>query len=144
MEITMTSAYDWTQFTQRIVIKAPPAKVFKAWTDPSELIRWFPVKAELEPKKGGRLYLEWLAGDKFEGKIIRVRKPSLLVFPFGNGNEEVEVKISKVRGGPLRGAMFCLLTLCETVILAACNEANGAAFGAPPKVMNGGQSGRGS
>lgn len=97
----MAKPYDWTQFTQRVLIKAPPLRVFKAWTDPAEIVRWFTVKAELEPRKGGRLYFEWLAGDKFEGKIIRVRKPNLLVFPFGSKGEEVEVKISKVKGGSL-------------------------------------------
>jgi uncharacterized protein YndB with AHSA1/START domain len=87
--------YDWSQFTQRIEIKAPPSKVFKSWTDAAEIVRWFTVKAVIEPRKGGRLYFEWLAGDKLDTRIVRIRKPSLLVFPFGGGKEEVSVKIRK-------------------------------------------------
>jgi len=97
----MAQPYDWTQFTQRILIKASPEKVFKAWTDQKEIVKWFTVKTELEPKKGGRLYFEWLAGDKLEAKVIRIRRPNLLVFPFGSADEQVEVKISKEKGGSL-------------------------------------------
>ena len=95
----MAFSYDWTQFTLRIEIKAPPSKVFKCWTDPRELIKWFPIKAEFEARQGGQFYFEWLAGDKFSGEIIRARKPSLVEFPFGSKGEKVLVKIKKVRGG---------------------------------------------
>jgi uncharacterized protein YndB with AHSA1/START domain len=43
-------------------LNAPPAKVYAAWTDPAQLVRWFgptdtiqgSVKAELEVRVGGR------------------------------------------------------------------------------------------
>ena len=96
-----TQKFDWTQFRQRIEIKAPPAKVFRAWTDDKTITKWFTVKANIEPKKSGRLYFEWLAGDKMETKILAIKKNSLLRFPFGKNNEQVEVKFKKVKGGTL-------------------------------------------
>ncbi|MBC7052052.1 SRPBCC domain-containing protein, partial [Salmonella enterica subsp. enterica serovar Enteritidis] len=43
-------------------IKAPPAKVFSAWTDPEKVVQWFgpsdtiagSVRAEIDVRPGGR------------------------------------------------------------------------------------------
>jgi len=93
--------YDWTQFKKRIEIKASPEKVFRAWTDDKIITRWFPIRAVIEPRKNGRLYFEWMTGDKLETKVVAVRRPNRLVFPFGSNNEEVAVTIRKVPGGSL-------------------------------------------
>ena len=91
--------YDWTRFFLRIEIAAPPEKVYRAWTDGDFLAQWFSVRAAVEPKKGGRVYFEWLGGDKLETRVLQARKPSLFRFPFGSHGEEVEVKIRQVPGG---------------------------------------------
>jgi uncharacterized protein YndB with AHSA1/START domain len=93
--------YDWTQFILRVYLKAPADKVYAAWTDAKLITRWFPEKAEIEARRGGRIYLEWVAGDKMDTQVIRARKPTLFVFPFGNKGEEVAVKIKKVKGGTI-------------------------------------------
>lgn len=49
---------DWTQFGLKIELAAKPEKVFRAWTDDRIVLRWFCVKAEIEPKKDGCLYFE--------------------------------------------------------------------------------------
>lgn len=92
-------SYDWSQFTVKIDLKASSSKVFQAWTDERKIVKWFVEKANIEPKKNGRLYLEWLTGDKSDDKIIAIRKDSLFHFPFGAGGEEVKVKIRKITGG---------------------------------------------
>ncbi len=46
-------------------IEAPPEAVWKALTDAKELVRWFPLKAEVEPRVGGRYWLSWEG--EFEG-----------------------------------------------------------------------------
>ena len=94
-----TKPYDWTQFKQRIFVKADKERVFRAWTDDRIVSRWFTVKTMIEPRNNGRLYFEWLAGDKFEARIVSIRKPTRFVFPFGSRGEEVAVGIRKVRGG---------------------------------------------
>lgn len=43
------------EIKKSIVIDASPEVVFKAITDPDELIRWFPDQAILEPKVGGKV-----------------------------------------------------------------------------------------
>ena len=47
-------------------INAPPGAVWKALTDAKELVRWFPLKAEVEPRVGGRIWLSW--DGEFEGE----------------------------------------------------------------------------
>ena len=94
-----SASYDWTQFTVKVDIKAAPRKVFQAWTDQRKIVKWFVEKAIIEPKKNGRLYLEWLTCDKSDDKIIAVRQDSLFHFPFGPNGEQVKVKFKKVKGG---------------------------------------------
>ena len=87
--------FDWSRFLLKIAINVSPEKVFKAWTDGKIVSKWFSVKAEIEPKKNGRIYYEWLAGDKLEARIIEIVKNRKLVIPFGSKGEIVEVKIKK-------------------------------------------------
>jgi len=86
---------DWTQFTLKIFIRASQAKVYKAWTNSTELANWFSEKAEIDPKKGGKLYFEWLAGDKLTTEVTSVTKNRRVLFPFGSRGEKVEVKMLK-------------------------------------------------
>lgn len=92
---TRKPEYDWTQFTLRIFIAAKLEKVFAAWTNDWLVSKWFTEKTVIEPKKGGRLYFEWLAGDKLETKIVDIVKNRKLVFPFGPGKVEVAVTFKK-------------------------------------------------
>ena len=87
---------DWSVFTLRIVIKKSPARVFKAWTDGKELSKWFTVKSEIEPKKNGRLYFEWLAGEKMDAWVISIVKNKSFVFPFGPKGEAVRVNFKNL------------------------------------------------
>jgi len=87
--------HDWSKFSLKIEIKAAPSRVFKAWTDPDIINKWFTVKTEFEPRKGGRIYFEWLAGDKFETRVLAIKKNERILFPFGNKGEKVEVRLKK-------------------------------------------------
>ena len=97
--MSSSKSYDWTQFKQRILVKVEREQVFRAWTDETEIVKWFPEKAVIEPRKGGRLYFEWVGGDKLETTILEVRKPSRVVFPFGGKTVEVAINLSKVKAG---------------------------------------------
>ena len=93
--------YDWTRFSLKIEIAAAPERVYRAWTDASELSAWFSVRAEIEPRKGGRLFFEWLGGDRLETNVLAVRQNREIRFPFGSRGEEVRVLLRKVKGGTL-------------------------------------------
>lgn len=97
--MTRLFSYDWTQFKQRVFIRAKREKVYRAWTDEREIVKWFCEKAAIEPRKGGRLYFEWLGNDKLDSTVITARKPSKFVFPFGGKSVEVAISLSAVKGG---------------------------------------------
>jgi len=52
-------------FETTIELAADPETVWNALTDPTELTRWFPLGARVEPRMGGILQLSW--GDAFDG-----------------------------------------------------------------------------
>jgi len=86
---------DWSQFTLKIAINKPPTAVFRAWTDERIVSKWFTVKTAIEPRKNGRIYYEWLEGDKMDAKVIAVVKNRSFTFPFGDKGERVTVKFKK-------------------------------------------------
>ncbi len=59
-------------------LKATPAQVFQAWTDPEKIVRWFgphetvagSVRAEIDVRPGGRYQVSFETGD---GERHRVR-----------------------------------------------------------------------
>ncbi len=93
------ATYDWSRFVERIYINASPERVFNAWTQGRELMRWFPIKAESEAKTGGRLYYAWLGDDKLETTYIKVVRNRSIEFPFGSHGEKVRVKFRKKGSG---------------------------------------------
>ena len=48
---------------QSVVVKASPEVVFKALTQADELARWFPTRAESDPRAGGKIKLVWEFAD---------------------------------------------------------------------------------
>lgn len=58
-----------------VSIAVPPDAVWKALTDPQELVRWFPLTAQVTPGAGGVLDLRW--GDKgMDNLPIRIWNPA--------------------------------------------------------------------
>ncbi len=47
-------------------IDAPKGAVWQALTNAKELVRWFPLRAEMEPRVGGRYWMSWEG--EFEGE----------------------------------------------------------------------------
>lgn len=94
-------SYDWTRFTLHVYLKVSVSRAFAAWTDDQQIIKWFPVKAAIEPKKGGTISLKWLAGDTLDREITQFNLNRKLAFPFGDGGEVVTVTFRKVAGGTI-------------------------------------------
>jgi uncharacterized protein YndB with AHSA1/START domain len=71
-------------------LKAPPAKVYAAWTDPAQIARWFGpgetavIKAESDPRVGGRYRIAFRGTDGEEhdvsGTYREVEPDAKLVF----------------------------------------------------------------
>lgn len=48
-----------TSLVDEIEIEAPPDVVWRALTEPKELVRWLPLRARVQPGQGGSFYLSW-------------------------------------------------------------------------------------
>jgi|Tabmets5t2r1_1033131.scaffolds.fasta_scaffold00406_9 uncharacterized protein YndB with AHSA1/START domain len=71
--------------TQAVDVDAPRDRVWQLLTDPSELPRWWPDAAELEPGVGGRIVLNFGPG-AVSGEITRWEPPAALGFTWEASN----------------------------------------------------------
>lgn len=53
-----------------VEIKATPEQVWKAITEPDELIRWFSPEASGEAKEGGHVTVSWGGGSEWKSNIV--------------------------------------------------------------------------
>jgi uncharacterized protein YndB with AHSA1/START domain len=67
------------QVVQTIEVEATPERVFALWTEPEELVKWWPEAATLEPRVGGAMRLEFPQGN-VTGEVTRFEPPSALGF----------------------------------------------------------------
>ena len=64
---------------QSVDVDAPRDRVWQLLTDPAELPRWWPDAAELEPRVGGRVKLEFGPGN-VHGEVTKWEPPAELAF----------------------------------------------------------------
>lgn len=98
---------DVSPVVQTIEIAAPPERVFELFTDPAELVRWWPDAARLEPRLGGRIELEFEGRGDVSGEITRYEPPYGLGFTWIRGVApdvvtHVDVTLSAAVGGGCR------------------------------------------
>ncbi|MCI0435651.1 MAG: SRPBCC domain-containing protein [Gemmatimonadetes bacterium] len=65
----MTESRDTRAIELSIVIDAPVEAVWKAIAEADELVNWFPMEAELDPRAGGRLWVSWGEGVEWSSRI---------------------------------------------------------------------------
>jgi uncharacterized protein YndB with AHSA1/START domain len=53
-----------------IEVSATPEQVWKALTDPKELVKWFPLEARVTPGVGGKFFISWGPDMEGEAEII--------------------------------------------------------------------------
>ena len=94
--------YNWKEFTLKVAVAASPAKVFKMWTNPKEICKWFLATAKIDAKKSGMYEWSWLGGGREKGKILSVREPSGFSFTFAGSKCDIKIKKDK------RGALVIL------------------------------------
>ncbi len=89
-------------------IAAPPAVVWRFWTDPALLVRWMGDIATLEPQPGGLFRLEYRSGDIARGEYAVLDEPRRLVVTWGweaegdptpPGSSRIEVDLEARNGG---------------------------------------------
>jgi uncharacterized protein YndB with AHSA1/START domain len=80
--------------TQAVEVEAPRERVWQLLTDPAELPRWWPDAAELEPRVGGRIVLNFGPG-AVSGQITTWEPPGALGFTWIQSNmPDVELHVS--------------------------------------------------
>jgi uncharacterized protein YndB with AHSA1/START domain len=84
--MTEVSAHGTTLMFQRD-LRHPPAKVWAALTDPSQLDRWSPFAASRDLSAGGPVTLTMIDGETrvpMEAKVLRAEPPVLLEYTWGD------------------------------------------------------------
>ena len=84
---------------QNIAINAPTSRVFRALTDASELVRWFPTEATTDARPGGTYEFKFIfddADDNHEpaGEYREVTPDTLVSFSWPAGDDDVITEVS--------------------------------------------------
>jgi uncharacterized protein YndB with AHSA1/START domain len=84
-------------YERTIAIDASPETVWEFFVDPSKVLRWMGIDAELDPQAGGIYRLNVISGNTALGEFVEVDKPHRLVFTWGwDGNESLPPGASTV------------------------------------------------
>ncbi len=69
----------------KIAVRKSPAAVWKAWTDPRQLVRWFVHKARVVPGKGGVFEIGWGKDVALPYAITEWKPGKAIAFAWGDG-----------------------------------------------------------
>jgi uncharacterized protein YndB with AHSA1/START domain len=104
-------AHETSPIVRTVEIAAPPEQVFALLTEPASLVRWWPEAAQLEPRLGGSVRMEFMGGASVvAGEVTRYDPPQargvtwvrdgtpdvvttvdFTITPVGHGRSRVEV-----------------------------------------------------
>ena len=97
---------DWTQFTTRINVKAPPTDLLNCWTSQDAIEKWFLRKAEFTDAQGNlkarsaliaagdTYHWEWHGSDHIEqGEILENNGIDKIKFTFAKSIVTVHIKV---------------------------------------------------
>ena len=71
------------QLDRTIVIGAPPAAVFRFFTDPARWAAWWGAGSTIDARPGGRVFVRYPDGTEAAGEVIEITPPSQIVFTYG-------------------------------------------------------------
>jgi uncharacterized protein YndB with AHSA1/START domain len=87
----------------------PPERVWRAVTDPAELVRWFPSAVDYEPQVGGTVSF---SGDPYmenvQGVVLAYEPPRR--FGFTWGDDELHLSVEPVDHGSCRLTLINVLS----------------------------------
>lgn len=91
-------------------LRHPPAKVWRAVTEPAELAHWFPASVEVEPRPGAPMRFtfpeEAVVDGTWDGEVLEVDRPKVFMFRW---NQDV-LRFELVPHGD-----GCLLVFTQTI-----------------------------
>src|SRR4051812_34560192 len=76
--ITLPQALERT-----VTIGAPPATVFRYFTDDARWAAWWGAGSTIEARPGGRVYIKYPGGVEVSGEVLEIQPPDRLVFTYG-------------------------------------------------------------
>jgi uncharacterized protein YndB with AHSA1/START domain len=79
----MTSTTEGTTVVREIVIAAQPETIWQFLVDPLKAVRWMGIAASLDPRAGGRYWVEVLPGEVALGEFVELDPPRRLVHTWG-------------------------------------------------------------
>lgn len=90
-----------------LVIGAPPAAVFRYFTDPERWAAWWGKGSTIEARPGGRVFVRYPEGTEAVGEVVEIEAPSRIVFTYGYaagtpvppGGSRVTIRLEPVAGG---------------------------------------------
>ena len=95
------------QLDRTIVIGAPPAAVFKYFTDSARWAAWWGAGSTIDARPGGRVYVRHPDGTEAAGEVIDLIPPSEIAFtygfvkgtPFPSGASRVTIRLEPAARG---------------------------------------------
>lgn len=90
-----------------LVICAPPAAVFRYFTDPARWAAWWGKGSTIDARPGGRVFVRYPEGTEAVGEIVDIDDPNHIVFtygyvsgtPVGPGGSRVTIRLEPVPRG---------------------------------------------
>ena len=90
-----------------LVIGAPPAAVFRYFTDPARWAAWWGAGSTIDARPGGRVFVRYPEGTEATGEVLEVDAPSRIVFTYGYvtgapvppGGSRVTIRLEPVARG---------------------------------------------
>ena len=71
------------QLERTIVIDAPPATVFRYFTDSGKWAAWWGEGSTIDARPGGRLFVRYPNGVEAAGEVLDLAPPSRIAFTYG-------------------------------------------------------------
>jgi uncharacterized protein YndB with AHSA1/START domain len=71
------------QLERTIVIDAPPATVFRYFTDSARWAAWWGEGSTIDARPGGRLFVRYPNGAEAAGEVLDLTPPSRIAFTYG-------------------------------------------------------------
>ena len=71
------------QLDRTLTIGAPPAAVFRYFTDSERWAAWWGAGSTIDPRPGGRVYIRYPNAVEVIGEVIEIDAPSRIVFSYG-------------------------------------------------------------
>ena len=71
------------QLDRTLTIGAPPAAVFRYFTDSTRWAAWWGVGSTIDPRPGGRVYIRYPNAVEVIGEVLEIAPPSRIVFSYG-------------------------------------------------------------